>query len=166
MILDEIFDSQYTLIRIDNDLSEVIKSTLIGDGYTRVSVYSTTEDPHQIFMTGVRDGAWEVHNTVAVPGKNFISGEIITGSGRANPKFIATAMNIYKRKLEELNRVRVISVPVLWKTYQKVINRMVNRDKYEVGELIRVTRDGTEMVSQEIRPKSKFESLGKTAVPL
>lgn len=167
MILDEIFDSEYTLKRVDDGtLYETIKDAFINDGYDSLSILQASEDSTQIFIVGVKDAAWEVHHTVAEPGKLFVSGEIISGNRPANPKFISTAMKIYKNKLDRLNRIRVVAVPVLWKTYKKVIDREVDMSKYDIGKPMTIVRGNTEMVAQEISPKSKLESLSRKTVPV
>jgi hypothetical protein len=166
MRIDEIFDSQYTLVLAKKSISDIIKKALTDEGFSSIIVYEATEDPKQIFMVAYIDGAWEVHHTFAEPGKNFVSGEILGGNRIANPKFIGTAIRLYQSKLDKAHSIRIVAFPDMWSTYEKVIKRLTNNTRYVTGEIKDITRDRRVLKSQEIRPTNKFEGLKNKKVPL
>ena len=163
MKLTEIFDSQYSLALVDTNLRNAINQILRQDGFSSTMIYQVITDPSQIFILGVKDGAWEVHHAIAEPGKPFVSGDILTGARPANPKFIATAMNLYQTRLDKGHTIRVVGNSEMWPTYKKVIDRMLKAHKYNATSVI-INSDGTR--SRTISTRGKLECLTQTIVPI
>jgi hypothetical protein len=166
MRIDEVFDSSYKLIPAKENISSIVKDALKNDGFNSIMVYEAEEDPNQIFILASIDGAWEVHHSFAEPGKNFISGKILTGDRVANPKFFGTAIRLYQSRLDKAQSIRVVSFENMWDTYSKVIKRMTNNPRYEAGEVKKIPRNGDVMISQEVHPTNKFEGLKNKNVSL
>jgi hypothetical protein len=166
MRIDELFDSQYTLIRANHNISTLIKQMLTDEGFQSIIVYEAKEDSKQIFMIAYIDEAWEVHHTFAEPGKNFVSGEILGGNRTANPKFIGTSIRLYQSKLDKAHSIRVVAFPEMWSTYERVITRLADNTRYEKGRVKDIIRDGHILKSQEIRLSNKFEGLKNKKVPV
>ena len=161
MTLDEIFDTQYALQPASPEIEKILNTHLRADGYTHTMIYQVVDDPTQIFMLLTKDGAWEVHHAIAEPGKNFISGLKIRQNDKPNPKFIATAINLYQSRLSKGHAVRIVGTYEMWPTYQAVINRLVKNNAYIIDPVI----DLDNMKSQVIKSRGKFEELTSTLVP-
>jgi hypothetical protein len=162
MKIDEIFDTTFSLVSPDPAIEKIIKAHLTADGYTHTMIYQVADDPTQVYMLVTKDGAWEVHHAIAEPGKNFISGLKIRKNEKPNPKFIATAIQLYQSRLTKGQAIRVVGTLAMWPTYQAAINRLAKNNAYVVEPKI-TTGD---MHSQVIKPRGKFEGLTSTLVPI
>jgi hypothetical protein len=151
MKLYELFDATYKLVPTEGILKARLERLLTLGGLTDVSVMNAKENPEQIFMIGKNQGAWEVHHAV-IAGQRFVSGQILNKSDRPNPKFIGTALNLYKSKVSNGENVRIIGTAEMWPVYEKVIGRIIKQYPEYVAEPVHTySNHGIPTVSQLIR---------------
>lgn len=164
MKIEEVFDKSYDLT-MSGSVVDAVKAALTNDGIVQSMVYQNQNNPDEVFISMNVNGAWEVHHNIfdRNTGK-FVSGKRLGKTTGANPRFISTALNLYKNRLSKGHSIRVVGTPDVWPTYEKAIEHILLRDKnqYDFGSVTTSTnKDGEEIISQVISPKGKLESLNK-----
>jgi len=166
MKIDEIFDSSYDLEPVPAELRDFINKALRADGYTSTRIFRVTNDHTQLFMLLFKDGAWEVHHTIAEPGKTFVSGLVLNTVPHANPKFIGTAIKLLKTQLDKSHRIRVVGPTAMWSTYDAAIRKLMkDNPAYAVEDPVEYTTHDVPTTSRIIQPRGKLECLTKESVP-
>lgn len=133
MRLFEILDSPYNLDDNTPYALAVLKN--IRDAQfpiTGLHVYENTEaelpsNKHEMYyLLRTVDGVWEAHHNIYVDGAP-ISGVFYGQSTRPNPRMISTLYKLLKSKINAGKSVRIVSSPVMFRIYQKLAERLVNR---------------------------------------
>lgn len=156
MQINEIsFDQPWTLVT-NTSRTDHVKQDLKNRGFTGATmVYEKSDDPSQIIFLINVDGYWEVHHQhLNLKTGEFTSGQKINTGKTTNIGLPSTAKKLYQSRLDRGQRVRVTAPPELWKTYQKIIEKIVkdSNDRLKSGEIItnNVGIDGMPCVSQTI----------------
>jgi hypothetical protein len=160
MILSEIFDNSYTLRT--NERTDDLRSKLRDEyPYIRTMlVYQSAEDPDQFFLLTRIDGEWEVHHFLDT-GAQYSTGVAHGIHDKPNPRWISTAIKLYRARLDKGNPIRIIAGAAsgMWPLYQRVIQKMIDNSN---GGLIADTPDhnyktvgGEAAIAQTIKPAGK-----------
>jgi hypothetical protein len=130
-ILTEVFDTKWELevTPTSNHVYTDMKRQGLGNG--GLYVWSKKDDPKQIIILINNNGYWEVHHAVKNDEGEFISGDRLDpgqgGGSTPNTGMIATAIDLYDRVLSRGKRIRITAPKNLWRTYDKVIDRMMKK---------------------------------------
>lgn len=131
MKITEVFDRKWELevTPISKHVYSDLKNR--GLGTSGLYVWSKKDEPNQVIFLINNEGYWEVHHTVATDDGDFISGDRLdskTGGGlKPNTGLIATAIELYDWPLSRGKRIRVTAPKDLWRTYDKVIDKMLKK---------------------------------------
>jgi hypothetical protein len=165
MLLSKIFDNSYKL-----DASALralaIKQHILSkhDNISSLRVFEVVEDPDQFIMSFYTDGRYEVHHLKTIDNR-IQAGEIIPAeknrSFAANPRYISTALKLYLNELNKGHAIRVVADKNsgMWPTYQRVIDRMVNKYNYDTEDIDTNYKgvDDGDYIAQVIKPRGKFK---------
>jgi hypothetical protein len=161
--MTEVFDSPYE-VSTSGDQVTAVKDALKNDGITQSVVYQNASDPKEFFIEICSNGAWEVHHNYIDDQGKFVSGLRLNRNSGANPRFISTALKLYRDRLNKGQSIRIVSTPELWTLYKKAINHILvnNKDQYNISAETHTTdKDGRQVISVDIKPRSKLESLNR-----
>ena len=146
-ILDESMDRPWQLITdtpMTNSIKSILQKNMNLGPWT--DVYQNSNDPSDIIFTTFYKNAWEVHHTKIKNGQ-FVSGQRFApaavgglGGNLPNTDFVATAIKLYKDKLNSGYPVRVSAPPpipsnpdekekYLWDAYNSFIELQVRKYK-------------------------------------
>ena len=149
-ILEESMDRSWSLVT-DNDMTNSVKSILQKEMNLGpwTDVYQNSNDQSDIIFTTFSKNAWEVHH-IKINDNKFISGQRFApsavgglGGNSPNTDFVATAIKLYKEKLNSGYPVRVSAPPPpppdpqnpnkkiksLWGVYNSFIELQVKKYK-------------------------------------
>jgi hypothetical protein len=165
MLINEIFDSPYSLVTNTSMTNLITNSIREKDhGLSGLIVYEVSDDPSQFFILIMINGAWEVHHQKLYNGE-LVSGQYLNVNKGPNPRYMSTALELYRTRLDKGHKIRVVGTPQMWSTYQRSIERIVkNSDGTLITEPIDqgyVGFDGGKYISQEVKPRGKFREMFK-----
>ncbi len=122
-LLLESLNSPYTLTDVTHLNPEGV-AALKSDGYSMINLYSSNEDDRHSFITGFKDGAFEVHHQffdgTEKVGNNFVKD--ITPS-----KFVSPAFSLIKQKTDAGYHVRIVAPKYHVESYHRLINRIASK---------------------------------------
>lgn len=138
MLLFEIFDRPYALVT-GTAATSSIAEWFRANNVPVSQVYAAEEEyPKHLFITlRSKDGYWEVHHAYKT-GTRYRSGIKLGLGDRAQPRYIATALQLYKQHLDRGHPIRIVASRAsgMWPTYKRIIDRMLRGRQVEfiVGE--------------------------------
>jgi hypothetical protein len=165
MLINEVFDNPYSLVT-DTPLTNVITNSIrkSGQGSSGLIVYEVSDDPQQFFILIAVNGAWEVHHQRLQNG-HLVSGEHLRVNQGPNPRYVSTAIQLYRARLDRGHTIRVVGTSEMWPTYERVIDRMLKQKgrHYITDEVDQnyIGIDGETYVAQVLRPRGKFREMFK-----
>ena len=127
-------------------------------------MFEVKNDDSQFIMTFYStDGAYEVHH-FKIQNDAIYSGQILISAKNrnfaANPRYISTAIRLYKKELSRGHKIRVVADKAsgMWPIYQRVIERLIDNKNYEAEQIDTnyVGMDDKVYVAQVIKPAGKF----------
>lgn len=153
-ILDESMNRPWPLVT-DNHMTDSVKSILQKEMNLGpwTDVYQNSNDPSDIIFTTFSKNAWEVHH-IKINDNQFVSGQRFApsavgglGGNSPNTDFVATAIKLYKEKLNSGYPVRVSAPPPpppdpqnpnkkiksLWCVYNSFIDHQVKKYKGQLA---------------------------------
>jgi hypothetical protein len=165
MLINEIFDNSYEL---DSGTSSALnfRNQLSANHpeLRSLRIFEVKNDDSQFIMTFYSsDDAYEVHHFKIQNGIIY-SGQILNSARNrnfaANPRYISTAIQLYKKELSRGHKIRVVADKAsgMWPIYQRVIERLIDDKNYEVDKIDTnyVGMDGKAYIAQVIKPAGKF----------